>query len=257
MFEKKELRKYALALRYIQPGDAVIDAGAFEGYYSFLYSKLVGPNGKIFAFEPQPRAFELISQEIRKRHTTNIVLSPCAVSSVPNRRISMKIYPHEANLGCTVEQSLMDAERMPGHTALIDVQTEALDQLMDSLNPHPLSLIKIDTEGHEDQVLMGAQKLLQSFRPIVIMEYGFIPNKFESNMIEIMGNMGFDCFDLTTMEQVSPGYISAHTDLVALHRGRMEEFQRFLPQLRSLPYPLLLKIFACKARLKASKMLNQ
>lgn len=47
---------------YIKEGDIVIDVGANIGYFTLLFSKLVGENGKVFAFEPESKNFELLKK---------------------------------------------------------------------------------------------------------------------------------------------------------------------------------------------------
>ena len=246
-----ELRKYALALRFIRPGDVVIDAGAFVGYFSFLYSRFVGSDGIVFAYEPQPQALHLFANEVKKRNIQNIRICERAASYVSGQTVAMKVFSDSAEQSCTIEPGLMDPSRMPGSTAMIEVQTEALDSLEDDIGKKHLSFIKIDTEGHEDKVIEGAETLLRKHNPIVIMEYGFVPDRYEPNTIEQIGKMGYICFDIKNMIRVHPGYVSlSPTDLVAVPSKKMEGFREFLPDLLSMPPSLRLKILVSKVKLK-------
>ena len=64
----------------IKNGNIVIDVGAHMGYYSLLFAKLVGKNGKIFAFEPDPKNFSRVQKNVKLNNYMNIVLTQKAVS---------------------------------------------------------------------------------------------------------------------------------------------------------------------------------
>ena len=52
----------------IKPGMRVLDLGANIGFYTVLFSKLVGENGKVFAFEPDPKNFKYLEGNIKTLH---------------------------------------------------------------------------------------------------------------------------------------------------------------------------------------------
>jgi predicted methyltransferase len=54
----------------LQPGMVVIDIGAHVGYYTLLAAKLVGPTGKIYAFEPEPGNNEALNKNIELKNTS-------------------------------------------------------------------------------------------------------------------------------------------------------------------------------------------
>ena len=65
----------------IKEGDIVIDIGAHIGYYTLLFSKLVGKTGKVFAFEAHPDNFTLLKQNVETNGYTNVVVENKAVSN--------------------------------------------------------------------------------------------------------------------------------------------------------------------------------
>lgn len=232
-----DLCKHAIALHFLNPGDAVIDAGAFIGSYSFFYRKIVGSKGLVFAYEPQPPAIGILKS--RLKGVQNILVREKAASSSDGEKIAMKIYLGRLDQGCTVEPLLMSPERMPGSTTVVEVETERLDSVLPLLAGRPLSLIKIDTEGHESNVIRGAMELIRLHQPLIVMEYGFIPGKFEPTTIGQLEGQGYTCFDLKTMESASPGYISLlPTDIVAVPACKLDAFRRFAKALPKSPFLL-------------------
>lgn len=216
--------KTIIAMYYITFTDTAIDVGAHIGRYSLLYSYLVGEKGKVYSYEAHPTIFHCL-----KEGTLNIpqiVACNSAVSNQSNTFIPMKIYPDEIVHECaTVEPLLMNEERMPGKTCLIEVPTQQLDDLINNHSISECSLIKIDVEGHEHAVISGSSKLLELYKPIVIFEYGYIPKKFEPNTIEQFENLGYSVYDCKTLQQVCPKYWADATDLVAVPKGKILEFE--------------------------------
>ena len=235
-----DLRKHAIALHFVKPGDAVIDAGAFIGSYSFLYRKMVGSRGLVFAYEAQPRAADMFKAKVQTKKIRNIIVREKAVSSTNGEKLAMKVYADKMEQSCTVEPLLMNEERMPGNTIVVKVETEKLDTLKNRLGGRALSFIKIDTEGHESQVIEGAAELIVQHQPFIVMEYGFIPGSFEPTTLFQLQELGYTCFDLRTMQKVLPGYVSLlPTDLVGVPKTQVEVFLQFFSSLPS--NPILLK----------------
>src|SRR5712692_81229 len=75
-----EREQTALFRRAVRPGDVVFDIGAHAGYYTLLASALVGPTGKVFAFEPDTRNYRMLEKQIAINRCSNVVLSSSAVS---------------------------------------------------------------------------------------------------------------------------------------------------------------------------------
>ena len=63
----------ALVKRIVRNGDIVVDIGAHIGYYTLIFARLVGPKGKVFAFEPEPNNFNLLIKNIKINGYKNII----------------------------------------------------------------------------------------------------------------------------------------------------------------------------------------
>lgn len=152
-----------LAWRLLQPGDAVLDAGANIGYFSLLFSQRVGPTGRVHAFEPHPRLCEALRRNVaaaRARRGAQIEVHQVALSSARGSGLLAHSAYFEANQGisqlCSPQQLAEDRELISHPVAL-----ETLDDLFPT---GEFTLLKIDVEGHEEQLLQGAARLLRERR---------------------------------------------------------------------------------------------
>ena len=154
--------EWELSQRWLSQGDWAIDVGANIGHYTKRFSDLVGPQGRVIAFEPVPATFELLSANSAQFALPNVTLINLAASdstqvlgmSIPDFNTGLKNY-YGAALTAT--------------SAELKVMTCAID----SLNlGGPVRVLKIDAEGHDAVVVRGAMKLIAAKLPTIVMESG-------------------------------------------------------------------------------------
>lgn len=85
-----------LVKKEIKKGDVVLDIGANIGYYTLIFAKLVGEDGKVFVFEPAPTNFSFLKKNVEINSYKNVVLVQKAVS---NKTGKLKLYLSEDNIG--------------------------------------------------------------------------------------------------------------------------------------------------------------
>ncbi|MSP13030.1 MAG: FkbM family methyltransferase [Chloroflexi bacterium] len=152
--------------RLLQPGMVAVDVGAHIGYFTCLFSRLVSPSGKVFAFEPSPDNFLLLRHNLSHRRASNTTFVQAAVADKPGRAL-LYVSPGHSN------HSLV-----PGYTgseAAVPVETVSLDQYLSAVGEDRLDLIKIDAEGAEPQILEGMKRIL-SANPQLAMIIEINPN---------------------------------------------------------------------------------
>ncbi len=75
-----ETEKAELFARHVKPGGTVYDVGANVGFYTLIASRVLGPAGRVIAFEPSPRNLGFLRQNLRLNHITNVKILDFAVS---------------------------------------------------------------------------------------------------------------------------------------------------------------------------------
>jgi FkbM family methyltransferase len=145
-----ELNKQETLSRFVRPGMTVYDIGAQAGYYTLIFSRLVGPAGRVFAFEPCAENLHHLVNHVNINCLTNVRIVQAAVGK------SSGLYAFTTNRGkCENRITRGDSPLMVSVVNL------------DSIRLPPPDLMKIDIEGGESEALLGATCLLSRFRPIV------------------------------------------------------------------------------------------
>ena len=163
----------------VKPGMTFIDVGAHVGYYSLLAARQVGPEGKVFAFEPEPVNYSLLVKNVELNEYQNISPIPEAVSS--------------SNGFSTLFVSALDSGRnsvfhhgLPENGS-VQVATTTLDAFLEERGWPKVDIIKIDVEGAELDVLGGMTELLRKsenlkliieFNPALLQSAGVDPAMF-------------------------------------------------------------------------------
>ena len=143
------------------------DVGANVGLYVWEVAK-VCPTRKILAFEPDPANFELLEMTRKEADILNLGLCPDALSNQTDE-VSFSQDPLTSATGCILGKEKPWIEQyLNGSTNQITVNTRTMDSEVDN-NKIP-SLIKIDVEGHEVEVLEGAVNTLSKKKPLLIIE---------------------------------------------------------------------------------------
>ena len=159
-----EATETELFRRIVKPGDTVVDAGANIGYYTVIASRLVGDQGKVYAFEPEPVNFAMLHKNVHLNGLTNVVLEQKALS---NRKGTLKLYIAEQNKG---DHRIYQPE---GESrASVDVEAVRLDEYFQGYPPG-IDVLKTDTQGADGLILQGMSGLLQGRTdgPTIFMEF--------------------------------------------------------------------------------------
>ena len=157
IFKVYEPFQTELIMNEIKKGDIVLDIGANIGYYTLLFAKLVGNNGKVFAFEPDPKNFDLLKRNVELNNYKNVVLVQKAVS---DKNGKIKLYLSKNN---KAHHSVFN---QLGSDQFIEIDAIKLDDYFKDSNN--IDFIKIDVEGAEYDVFNGMQKTLNKNKNLKI-----------------------------------------------------------------------------------------
>jgi len=165
-----EIATLAAIRRQVSAGWVVLDIGANIGAHTLPMANLVGPHGRVVAFEPTDYAFAKLQQ--------NISLNPGIADRILPRQALLVAETPEHQTATPIHSSwpLTDAENVhPVHRGRLmttdGARVVTLDQSVRELGLERIDFIKLDVDGHEMSVLLGARETLRRFRPVLIMEF--------------------------------------------------------------------------------------
>jgi FkbM family methyltransferase len=153
----------ALVQRLLRPGDVFLDIGANIGWYTLIAATIVGPTGRVHAFEPSHENFALLRRNVAHNRLRNVVLKNAAVADVSGRGT---LFLSPDNLGD--HRLYQSAQERPAEP----VQTVSLADYF-SKRSDKVRLIKLDTQGSEARIFAGMPANFMAEREIaaLIIEY--------------------------------------------------------------------------------------
>lgn len=163
----------------LSPGETAVEVGANIGAHTVYLSQLVGPAGRVYAFEPQRVVFQLLCTNIALNEAFNVHTFHAGAGAIASSMMLPEIdyYHADSNFGGV---SLL--EQTQGDTVRIIP--------LDSLTIPSLRLLKIDVEGMEDAVLEGAREQILRHRPVLYVEND---RRDRSNkLISMIEDFGYD-----------------------------------------------------------------
>jgi FkbM family methyltransferase len=205
-----------------KPGMQVVDVGANVGLYSLLLAHLVGPNGSVLAFEPEPNLFTILRENCRNNDASNVIPFSCALG----RANGMAMF-HRSPLNSGDNR----LGRAPIGHETVEVRVERFDDLQPD---RKLDFVKIDVQGHELAALSGMEQALSAnpkvrvlfeFAPAALRKAGTEPDR----LIEFFRERGFELYEtkkarlkrLRNAQQLASDLGRRYTNLLAA-RGAVE-----------------------------------
>lgn len=142
----------------VRPGNVVVEAGANIGLHTVEFSRLVANSGAVFAFEPQRLVFQTLCANLALNQCSNVYALQHALGSSDGEILVPFLDPTASqNSGGVSLIGVQQGERVPVRT-------------LDAFNLPACSFIKADVEGMEADVLAGAHRTIERFRPILYLE---------------------------------------------------------------------------------------
>lgn len=173
--DEAELRLLKYMVRHLPDGGQMIDVGANIGFVCQLASRLLGPQGQVFAFEPGEQALSFLNENLAGYRNVQII--PKAAMDVDGNVTFFE------GLGAAMVSSSTVASHASdrGGVAVREVTIAATTlDIFCAQNEAVPDLIKVDVEGAELSVLRGAKGILANQRPAIILEVSFLPEEYES-----------------------------------------------------------------------------
>lgn len=166
--------------RFLSPGQVVVEVGANIGAHTVHLAKLVGANGTVIAFEPQRVMFYLLCANLALNEQFQVRAYRAAAGSAGGS-INVPRLDHRA------------AVNFGGVSLLGSTTGEVVPRIMVDGFPLPsLRLLKIDVEGMEREVLLGARQTIARHRPILYVENDRRENS--AGVIGLIQELGYDLY---------------------------------------------------------------
>jgi FkbM family methyltransferase len=150
-----EYHKQRVLQHHLKAGEVVYDIGANVGFYSLLFSVLVGETGHVYSFEPFPENLRELRRHLEMNRVGNCSVIDAAVSSVDGEG--------------AFDPSDNPCKGRLAETGLLRVRTLTLDRLFQEKSMRPPNLMKIDIEGGEYECLRGAAGVINEFAPVIFL----------------------------------------------------------------------------------------
>lgn len=185
--------------RMLKPDMSVYNVGSHIGLRLVQASKLIGPNGKVLGFEPTPRTFEVLSENVKHR-SAPIDIYPMALGNYHGRaNLSDYGWCFSGSNTCADKPRITTPfwrRQLPPHNDICVTMT-TMDNIC-THNPHP-DLVVIDTEGNDLEVIRGGINTILANHPGIIFEAGDIGNTDTRRTIAYLNRFGYEIFNIPTL----------------------------------------------------------
>jgi FkbM family methyltransferase len=164
--------------RLLAPGDVFYDVGANVGFFTLVGARLVGPTGRVVAFEPVPWCAQAVAHNIALNAFEHAQIRAEAVGAADG----------SARLLVVGEASWSHLESTGRHADVrdeIEVTVVSIDSLVAAGTIPPPNVLKIDTEGAELQAIDGARATIAAHRPTIVCELHDTNEAFVALMDEL------------------------------------------------------------------------
>jgi len=197
--------------KFLSKGDYFVDVGANIGWHTLFGAKIVGDSGKVFAFEPGNKNFNLLETNIKLNDLQNTVIVKSALTdytgdaelSCSKRNYGDNVTIPLQKIGTDIQLQNWYNDKMlniPGDKEPIECTT--LDEYIknNNIDASKIKLIKMDIQGSEPRALEGMKDLITKHAPAIILEYS-------PHHIKLCGSSPFDILSFIDKNDYIPYHI--------------------------------------------------
>ncbi len=197
VFERETL---SAIRRRLNPGCVVFDIGANVGALTLQMARLVGPAGRVVAFEPTQYAFHKLQRnvELNGDLKERVILEQVMLGESMHAVVPKHIYSSWPLTDDVHLHGKHGGRLMP----TVGARATSVDEYRRQSRVRHVDLVKIDVDGSECTVLRGARATLRECRPVIVME--FAPYVLEEagstvgELCEILSEVSYQLYDIGT-----------------------------------------------------------
>lgn len=182
-----ELYKQRAISACCRQGMVAYDIGAHAGFYTMMFARLSGKEGRVYAFEPNALNLRYLKTHIDINNVKNATILPIALGQ-------------DTGYSFFNESGNSSTGHVTANQTAVMVPLDSIDNLIGKKLIEPPNIIKIDVEGAELDVLYGARATIQKYNPLIFVA---IDNHDSKDYIyEFLKDMGYiiDCLDNSPYE---------------------------------------------------------
>jgi FkbM family methyltransferase len=198
----------------IHEGDHVIDVGTNVGEIALNAARITGGKGRVYAFEPDPRNFKRMKENLNLNNFYNI--KPHLLGLGDKIGTYTLCYVDDRNQGMN---RILDAT--DGLQKTVEIEVSTLDKFVMENHFTKLNLVKVDVEGFEYKVLKGAEDTITKFRPTLFVELDdenlIAQGNSAKELVEFLEKKGYSLSHAETNEKISKtsDFSNCHYDIIA------------------------------------------
>ncbi|NJK34340.1 MAG: FkbM family methyltransferase [Oscillatoriales cyanobacterium SM2_2_1] len=201
---------------FLQPGMTAIDVGANVGIYTISAAQRVGSRGRVLAIEPFS-------------HSAALLIATCArhgLDWVTVYRAAAGDRPDQVKLGLFTASETNAILAEVGDQAYEEVSCLPLDQIIATMGIEEVSALKIDAEGQELAVLVGARQLLERCQPLIVYEYQSGKHGQNDSAGALLQELGYGLYAYNrhrrSLEAIATTPPTGILNVVAIHTAQYE-----------------------------------
>lgn len=187
-------------LRNFKEDGDLLDVGSNIGYYTSLFTQIAKPEAKIVAFEPTPSTFSVLEKNVGS--LSQVVTEKIALS---DRKGTIEFYDYGYQHGVFNSTAAQPLAFLKDKGNKIEVQTETLGDWCAKTKIKP-SLIKLDTEGTESDILSQGEPVIAEYKPLILLEVGGGEAWSENThkCLDLLEKHDYNFFELNSLGLATP-----------------------------------------------------
>jgi len=207
-----EIAEQEFCKKVLRPGMTVFDIGAHIGQFTLLFASLVGPSGRVFAFEPCDSTMRRLKAHILLNGFNNVITEKVAVYSINSSHVKLNIFPQRYSFWNTIGKPKMFSRDHPNQIEPVDqevVRTVTINEYCRSRRIQALDYLKVDVEGAELDVLKSCSGLLKrgairyiQFEVSQAMVKGM--GRDGTEVFKLLKDFGYECHPISVSGELQP-----------------------------------------------------
>lgn len=176
----------------VKRGDTVLDVGANIGYIATRLAHYVGLEGRVYAWEPVPTTYELLTHVVDRLKLSHVIPVPLGASDC-NQRVTMQIPQTAAGGADNLYESKIVTDVDSARALTFTVDAQRIDDWKEGMGI-VFSFVKIDVEGHEGAAIRGMMQRLADDHPALLIELSGdpdVPDQETAKLVQSLESLGY------------------------------------------------------------------